>query len=45
LERTFAWINRNRHLAKDIERSIRSATAFFYAAAALVLVRRLARYV
>jgi len=44
VERTFAWISRNRRLAKDFERSIRSATAFLYAAAALVLVRRLARY-
>jgi transposase len=44
VERTFAWINRNRRLAKDFERSIRSATAFLYAAAALVLVRRFARY-
>ena len=44
VERTFAWINRNRRLAKDFERSISSATAFLYAAAALVLVRRLARY-
>ncbi len=44
VERTFAWINRNRRLAKDFERTIRSATAFLYAAAALVLIRRLARY-
>lgn len=44
VERTFAWINRNRRLAKDFEHSIRSATAFLYAAAAMVLVRRIARY-
>lgn len=44
VERTFAWVNRNRRLSKDFERTIRSATAFLYAAAALVLVRRLARY-
>ena len=44
VERTFAWIRRNRRLTKDFERSLRSATAFLYAAAALVLVRRLARY-
>ena len=44
VERTFAWINRNRRLAKDFEHTIRSATAFLYATAALVLVRRLARY-
>jgi transposase len=45
VERTFAWINRNRRLAKDFEHTIRSATAFLYAAAALILVRRLGRYV
>lgn len=44
VERTFAWINRNRRLAKDFERTIPSATAFLYAAAASVLIRRLARY-
>ena len=44
VERTFAWINRNRRLAKDFENTIRSATAFLYAAAALVLIRRIARY-
>ena len=44
VERTFAWLNRNRRLAKDFERTIRSATAFLYAAAAMVLVRRIARY-
>ena len=44
VERTFAWMGRNRRLAKDFEHSIRSATAFLYAAAALILVRRLGRY-
>ncbi len=44
VERTSAWINRNRRLAKDFERTIRSATAFLYAAAAMVLIRRLGRY-
>jgi transposase len=43
IERTFAWINRSRRLAKDFERTVRSATAFLYAAAALVLIRRIAR--
>ena len=42
-ERTFAWIGRNRRLAKDFEATIGSATAFLYAAAAMVLVRRIAR--
>lgn len=44
VERTFAWLGRNRRLAKDFERGIASATAFLYAAAALVLIRRLGRY-
>src|SRR3546814_6801558 len=30
VERTFAWINRNRRLAKDFERTIKSATALLY---------------
>lgn len=45
VERTFAWLNRNRRLAKDFEHTIRSATAFLYAAAVMLLIRRLARYV
>lgn len=44
VERTFAWLNRNRRLAKDFERSIKSATPLLYAAAAIVLIRRIARY-
>src|SRR3546814_13800443 len=44
VERTFAWINRNRRLAKDFERTIKSATALLYAASAIVLIRRIARY-
>ena len=39
----FAWINRNRRLAKDFEATISSAAAFLYAASAMVLIRRLAR--
>ncbi len=38
-----AWINRNRRLAKDFEASIASARAFLYAAAIMLLVRRLGR--
>jgi transposase len=34
VERNFAWSNRNRRLAKDFERTINSATALLYAAAA-----------
>jgi putative transposase len=43
VERFFAWINRNRRLAKDFEATIKSATAFLYAASVLLLTRRLAR--
>ena len=39
VERFFAWINRNRRLWKDAEATIASATAFLYAAAAMVLIR------
>lgn len=43
VERFFAWINRNRRLAKDFEATIASARAFLYAASIMILVRRLAR--
>jgi transposase len=43
VERCFAWINRNRRLAKDFETTIASATSFLYAASAMLLIRRLAR--
>ena len=43
VERTFAWLGRNRRLAKDFEATIASATAFLYAASAMLLTRRLAR--
>lgn len=43
VERFFAWINRNRRLAKDFEATIASARAFLYAASIMLLVRRLAR--
>jgi len=43
VERTFAWLNRNRRLAKDFEKSIRSATAWIYIASVKLLSRRLAR--
>jgi putative transposase len=45
VERFFAWINRNRRLAKDFEASVASATAFLYAACVMLLTRRLARSV
>ena len=43
VERFFAWINRNRRLAEDVEATIASAEAFLYAASAILLFRRLAR--
>ena len=43
VERFFAWVNRNRRLAKDVESLIPSAEAFLYAASAILLLRRLAR--
>ena len=43
VERFFAWIGRNRRLAKDFEATIASARAFLYAASVMLLVRRLAR--
>ena len=43
VKRTFAWLVRNRRLAKDFERTLRSALAFLYAASAMLLIRRLAR--
>lgn len=43
VERFFAWISRNRRLAKDAEATIKSAQAFLYAASAILLLRRLAR--
>lgn len=43
VERFFAWIGRNRRLAKDFEASIASAEALLYAASVMLLIRRLAR--
>jgi len=43
VERFFAWSNRNRRLAKDVEATIASALAFLYAASVMLLTRRLAR--
>jgi putative transposase len=43
VERCFAWLNRNRRLAKDFEATVESATAFLYAASAMLLIRRMAR--
>ena len=43
VERTFAWLNRNRRLAKDFERTIESATAWLFLASTQLLTRRFAR--
>jgi transposase len=40
VERCFAWLGRNRRLAKDFEATIASATVFLYPAATMLLVRR-----
>lgn len=43
VERCFAWLGRNCRLAKDFEATVASATAFLYAASAMLLIRRTAR--
>lgn len=43
VERTLAWLNRNRRLAKDFERTIASATAWLFIASIQLLARRIAR--
>jgi transposase len=43
VERTFAWLNRNRRLAKDFEATLASSQAWLYLASVQLLVRRLAR--
>jgi len=43
VERTFAWLGRNRRLAKDFERTIASAEAWLLIAHINLLLRRLAR--
>src|SRR3546814_19501938 len=39
VERTFAWINRKRRLAKDFERTLKSATAILSTADSIFLLR------
>ena len=43
VERTFAWLGRNRRLAKDFETTLASAEAWVMAASVRLLSRRLAR--
>jgi transposase len=44
VERTFAWLSRNRRLAKDFERSIESATAWLFIASVQLIARRIASH-
>lgn len=43
VERTLAWLNRNRRLAKDFEQTIASATAWLFIASVQLITRRIAR--
>ena len=45
VERFFGWISRNRRLWKDPEATLRSAKAFLYFAAIMILIIRLRRAV
>jgi transposase len=42
VERTFAWISRNRRLARDFERYATTVTAFIRLAMIRIMLRRLA---
>jgi transposase len=44
VERTLAWLSRNRRLAKDFEQTITSATAWLFAASVQLFMRKIARY-
>ena len=41
VERTLAWLNRNRRLARDFEGSVASAQAWVYVASVQLLLRRI----
>lgn len=43
VERTLAWLNRNRRLAKDFEQTIASATTWCFIASVQIFIRRIAR--
>ena len=43
VERSIAWLNRNRRLAKDFEATIESAQAWLFIASVKLLTRRIAR--
>lgn len=42
VERTLAWLSRNRRLAKDFEQTIASANAWLFAASVQIFIRRIA---
>jgi transposase len=42
VERTFAWLNRNRRLAKDVEATIESTVTWLFIASVKLMSRRLA---
>jgi transposase len=42
VERTFAWLGRNRRLAKDFEETIESSTAWLFMASVQLMARRIA---
>lgn len=42
VERTFAWLNRNRRLAKDFEATVESAVTWLHIASVKLMSRRLA---
>ena len=44
VERTLAWLSRNRRLAKDFEQTIASASAWLFVASVQLLTRRIARH-
>ena len=44
VERTLAWLNRNRRLAKDFEAMIATAQAWLFIASVQLLTRRIVRY-
>lgn len=44
VERTLAWLNRNRRLAKDFEASVATAQAWLFIASVQLLTKRLVRY-
>jgi transposase len=40
VERTIAWLNRNRRLAKDVEATIESSVTWLYIASVKLMSRR-----